>query len=326
VDQRGEGELERIRDESVRNLEEGRLPVEAERRLEALRGRPNFFTSGLTVSEFALSTAHGLRPVSQVMGSCVYHASVQTSWVSTGLGVQPGSIVPAPVISKPWNGARKTALQRLTMEAEQCGADAVVGVHLRRGESEFTPNSVEFIALGTAVRDKARPGDQRGTVLTGLSMQDYWKLLEAGHRVLGLVTSTFAVVCVPTATTQWTRSSGRMMGMGRQNREFSEFSAGIKQAVAGAAAEMREQATGLGAEGIVGVRIDRSHQFVSIRQGGYGGAGPDHREDLIVIVHALGTAIAAGEPRGAAAGEGGGAGGLRIQAVRHLDINRRQSP
>lgn len=47
-------ELERVRAQSLQRLAAGQLPVEAERRLQALRSRPDFFTSDLSVSEFAL--------------------------------------------------------------------------------------------------------------------------------------------------------------------------------------------------------------------------------------------------------------------------------
>jgi hypothetical protein len=69
------GALEQVTEESIRQLDGGGLPVLAERRLAALFGSSaERFTTHLSVSEFALARSAGLRSVSQVMGSCVYHA------------------------------------------------------------------------------------------------------------------------------------------------------------------------------------------------------------------------------------------------------------
>ena len=69
------GVLEQVREDSIRRLDSGGLPVLAERRLAALFGSSaERFTTHLSVSEFALTRSTGLRSVSQVMGSCVYHA------------------------------------------------------------------------------------------------------------------------------------------------------------------------------------------------------------------------------------------------------------
>src|SRR5436853_240358 len=50
----------------------------AEQRLAELREKdPTLFTSDLSVNEFALMARAGLQPVSQVMGSSVYHVGWQ---------------------------------------------------------------------------------------------------------------------------------------------------------------------------------------------------------------------------------------------------------
>ena len=108
-----EDELSRIRQESIDRLDAGRLPLEAEKRLQDIRGRPNFFTSDLSVSEFALGQSLGVRPISQVMGSCVYHAALQA-------GGRTRTYRPAN-LARPWNAARTSALKRLAMEAKLCG-------------------------------------------------------------------------------------------------------------------------------------------------------------------------------------------------------------
>ena len=60
---------------SLAALARGGIPPRAEQRLSELRqqskGDQTLFTSDLSVNEFSLLTATGLRPVTQVMGSSV---------------------------------------------------------------------------------------------------------------------------------------------------------------------------------------------------------------------------------------------------------------
>ncbi len=324
-------EVERVRAESLQRLAEGRLPVEAERRLQALVGRSDFFTSDLSVSEFALVRDCGLQPVSQVMGSCVYHASTRAAQAWTTWNA-PGQIDHEALLARPYNEARRNALARLQLEAQACDADAVVGVRVTRAAGDYEMNSVEFVAIGTAVRVEGRR--EHGTpVLTGLSGNDYWRLAASGHWPVGMLAATEVVSCVPSITTQRGQAFGLLSGIGRVNRELEEFSEAIRTAIHGAVEELGRQATTLGAEGVVGVSIERHQETVEREnpqagsalvygQGfqGYRSPGqPDRREDLLVIVHALGTAIVAGEVAQ------GGTRSLTIEPVRRLDTNRRQA-
>ena len=63
---------------SVASLERGELPLRARQRLgEIGRTGGGLFTSDLSVGEFALLRAIGLRPLAQVMGSSIYHVGWQ---------------------------------------------------------------------------------------------------------------------------------------------------------------------------------------------------------------------------------------------------------
>ncbi len=64
-------------------------------------------------------------------------------------------------ISDAWNLARRRALQRLTEEATEVGADAVVGVSLRRGDHDLGRRTVEYAVNGTAVRVRDAAGARR---------------------------------------------------------------------------------------------------------------------------------------------------------------------
>jgi uncharacterized protein YbjQ (UPF0145 family) len=100
------------------------------------------------------------------------------------------------------------------------------------------------------------------------------------------VTSTSVFYIVPTqqtrrATTGWQRF--------QPNQELTDFTQGVYAAREMALARIDEQASKLGAGGLIGVQIEHD---IAIREVDNGGK----REDLIVTFHILGTAIApAGE-------------------------------
>jgi uncharacterized protein YbjQ (UPF0145 family) len=289
-------ELERVRAESLKRLRRGQLPVEAERRLQALGARPDFFTSDLSVSEFALGRELELRPVSQVMGSCVYHVGLRAD--QAWYGWAPGEIHEVQRATEAWNSARQIALRRLQLEAAECGAGAVVGVEIQHSEKDYAANSVEFTSIGTAVRVPGVKPTPKPS-LTDLSAQEYWLLWRRGYAALGVVGHTSVVGCVPDVQTQRAQQYRRLATAGRVNRELEVFGRGIQAAVSSAVDGMRRGAESLRAAGIVGVRIDRSQVMVERENpsttGTYGRRAPGapaHREDLIVTVHAIGTAVA----------------------------------
>ena len=63
---------------SRRSLEAGGLPLQATRRLseEVAAGHP-LFSSDLSTKEFSLTRSLGYQPLSQVMGSSIYHVGWQ---------------------------------------------------------------------------------------------------------------------------------------------------------------------------------------------------------------------------------------------------------
>jgi len=66
---------------SLHSLQAGGLPTQAKRRLseETAAGHP-LFSSDLSTKEFALTRREGYRPLSQVMGSSIYHVGWQYTW------------------------------------------------------------------------------------------------------------------------------------------------------------------------------------------------------------------------------------------------------
>ncbi|HEX9343583.1 MAG TPA: heavy metal-binding domain-containing protein [Actinomycetota bacterium] len=274
-------------------LERGGLPLKAQQRLAALgsSGGGGFsFTSDLSVNEFALGAAIGLRPLSQVMGSSVYHVGWQQmpgSWGSGwGAGWQPDGISQElGVLSDAWNTARRLAFGRLEQEARLVGAHAVVGVHLTRRQHEWASGSIEYIAVGTAVRIEGAPPAEQ-PALTDLSGQDFWKLWQAGYAPLGVVGASTVFYVMPSWSTQWAQSGG-IFGSGWNNQELGDFTQALYEAREVALGRVTAEARALGAAGVVGVSIDQSEREREVEQNNR------KRTDLIITFHVLGTAIGA---------------------------------
>lgn len=182
--------------ESLARIEQGGISVAAERRLSELRERGGSFTSDLSVNGFALCDKLGLRPLSQVMGSSIYQMGYQSSGQLGSLGPLGSRgplgfggtlMVELETLSQGLNEVRSRALGRLAEEARHVGADAVVGVSTRAGESDLETGSValEHVVVGTAVRREGSNGSQ--PVLTELSVADFAKLVQAGFEPLGIV-------------------------------------------------------------------------------------------------------------------------------------------
>ena len=121
-------------------------------------------------------------------------------------------------ISDAWNLARRRALARLTDEATEVGADAVVGVSLQRADHNLGRRTVEYAVNGTAIRS-ATTTQPAEPVLTDLSVQDYIKLIRAGQEPVGLVATTVAVFASPSRDTRIARARTF-----RSNQELTEIS------------------------------------------------------------------------------------------------------
>jgi len=272
---------EREQAESLARIEQGGIPLAAERRLQALReGARGAFTSDLSVAEFALGEQLRVKPLSQVMGSCVYQIGSQWSYPFQGSYSWDGGLVQELAITEAWNEARTRALSRMGQEAAHVGADAVIGVEVRRGERDWAQGAVEFVMVGTAVRES---GQSRGTpILTDLSLQDYWKLRQAGIEARAFVGSTCCFFVYRGAMAR-----NRQLLAFASNEEIPEYTQGVYAAREVALARLTDQARSAGAEGVVGVSIDHTMEMQEI------GTVGEHLRGLVVTFHVTGTAIGA---------------------------------
>jgi uncharacterized protein YbjQ (UPF0145 family) len=249
------------------------------------------FTSALGTRE-AFAVAHaGFVPIRQVMGAAFFSRSPGRPFGASYRQRRGGHVTrDYRRLSDPYNKARREAVDRLRAEAVACRADAVVGVRVRRGERDWARGLIEFIASGTAVR-APRYEIEDPPLLCTLSGQEVAKLVAYGHWPVGIAGgSTAAYVSTSGAQRRRTRqaSAANWNTFGRvPNQEVPDWSAGLSEAYALAMRHVERDAQEQRADGVVGLELDRSQETIEYEDGMPGGSSLD----LIVTVHALGTAI-----------------------------------
>ncbi len=123
------------------------VPQHGIERLERMRSTGGkFFTSDLSVNEFVLVKAAGFDPLGLVVGTSIYHVGVQVAGWNQNREMD--------VLSQAMYHARELAMTRMEEEADQLGADGVVGVRLDVSRHEWGGELAEFLAIGTAVRHR----------------------------------------------------------------------------------------------------------------------------------------------------------------------------
>jgi uncharacterized protein YbjQ (UPF0145 family) len=233
--------------DALSRIEAGGIPLAAEQRLKALGSDGSLFTSGLSVDEFALLGHVGPRPLAQVLGASVMHVGGQYlpalppyvkrfaspyeyPYDEPSFGQRRAYqwhdtvVCELDTISHAWSEVRRLALNRLSEEALQVGADAVVGVHLTRGEHDWAKGTIDYLLSGTAIR---APGStqQSWPLLSDLSVQEYWRLHGAGYAPAGLIAATAAVFVSASRSTRLQRARSI-----RANQELEELSHGFQLA------------------------------------------------------------------------------------------------
>jgi uncharacterized protein YbjQ (UPF0145 family) len=202
------------------------------------------FSSDLSVSEFVLLGEAGFEPLGFVVGSSIYHIGLQVGRWNQNQELQ--------VLTQAMYNARELAMTRMRAEADQLGADGIVGVSLRIQSYVWGQDVLEFIATGTAVRALAGTGAHRapdGQAFTSdVSAQDFFRLLAAGMVPVSFVLGT----CVYHIAHQSAMQSLRQVG---QNQEMTIFTQGIYEARELALTRMQSEATTAKASGVVGVSV-----------------------------------------------------------------------
>ncbi len=218
------------------------LPQHARERLTSMR-QHHFFTSDLSVNEFLLVKEVGFQPLGLVMGSSIFH-----------VGFHPvrGISEELTTLTQALYHARELAMVRMEEEADALGADGIVAVRLTLTIHQWGSNVIEFLAIGTAVKNAAGEGTWRASngkpFQSDLSGQDFWTLLHAGYRPVGMVMGNCVYFVAPT-----------MQGNYHQNMELTGPTQAFYDARELAMERMQAEAEALGAEGIVGVTVDESN-------------------------------------------------------------------
>jgi uncharacterized protein YbjQ (UPF0145 family) len=249
------------------------MPESARARLKSMEdasGKSRLFTSDLSTSEFLLIKEAGFDPVGMVVGSSIYHVGYQPVFAS-GMGSFAPGFAPGyayedqelTILSQAKYRARELAMGRMEAEAQALGADGVVGVRLDTGEYEWGQDLVEFIAVGTAVRARQNGTSFRtrfGKPFTSdLSGQELRTLLHAGYKPLGLVMGTCVYAAFQNGWDFYQLAglnlSGLTVSVTSVNVEIDQFTQALYSARELAMRRMQTEATELGAEGIVGMRL-----------------------------------------------------------------------
>jgi len=221
----------------------------ARMRKDVARG---FFTSDLSINEFLMVKQAGFEPLGLVLGSSIYHIGFQQSLWNRNQEMS--------VLTQAMYHARELAMTRMEEEADQVGADGIVGVRLDIGRYAWGADMAEFIAVGTAVRHRAgalhrAPNGRPFT--SDLSGQEFSTLLRTGYRPVGMVMGN----CVYHVAHQTLRQAFRQFGT---NQEMPLYTQALYEARELAMGRMQAEAEELQADGIVGTRIQQgSHGWGS---------------------------------------------------------------
>ena len=156
-----------------------------------------------------------------------------------------------------------------------------------RASYSFGNNTAEFIAIGTAVRHRERPGSFKNKAgkpfQSDLSGQDFWMLIRCGYRPLGFVMGN-CVYYVPPSLLQVAATD---------SRELPEYTHALYDARELAIERLQDEAEDLGATGIVGVTVAEREHAWRTDPWNVGNAALTNGEVIELFV--IGTAVGPGE-------------------------------
>jgi uncharacterized protein YbjQ (UPF0145 family) len=218
------------------------IPEAGVERLERMRDR-TLFTSDLSVNEFLLVRSAGFEPLGLVVGSSIYHIGFQASAWNRNQEMT--------VLTQAMYHARELAMSRMEEEADQLGADGIVAVRLDVSRREWGNDLAEFVAIGTAVRHregKLHRAPNGRPFTSDLSGQDFYTLLSAGYRPLGMVMGSCVYHVAHQGVGSWLKRVGR-------NVEMPNFTQALYDARELAMQRMQAEAEAVEAQGVVGVQL-----------------------------------------------------------------------
>jgi uncharacterized protein YbjQ (UPF0145 family) len=235
--------------------------------------------SALTTPEFAAVRSVGFEPVGQVFGAAVYAAGDARGYDCPGARGSGsfGLLVEAMYL------ARQTAVGRMAAECAGLGGHGVVGVRLRRGP--FRLGGLEFTAIGTAVRAPGAAHGRGAPFTSGLSGQDFARLITTGWVPAGLALG------ISIGSRHDDRTTARQTRQWSGNVEVAGWTELVSESRHDARRALEGDVRRLGAEGVViaGMQLRVREQDCPAAAG---------RHDHIVEATITGTAIARFAPAG----------------------------
>ena len=126
-------------------------------------GKP--FTSDLSGQDFWTLLQAGHAPIGLVLGTCVYHVAHQGMFQAMG---NIGQNKEMPNFTQALYEERELAMERMQDEARKVSAEGIVGVQIQEKSHVWGSHTIEFFAVGTAVRKL--PDRQIGTPRMVLSL------------------------------------------------------------------------------------------------------------------------------------------------------------
>jgi len=227
-------------------MTEGIDPVAAERLSHANK----VFTSDLSISEFTVLHNDAFQPLDLVMGVSVFHVGWQPQKLKTSQELT--------TLTQAMYTARHNAVSRMQAEADQLGADGIVGVRLEWRPQGEAGEHIEFIAVGTAVTYTPQPGAWKrpdGHAFTShLDGNEFHLLVQGGWAPRGFVMGTCVYHVAAQGMFQTMAQTGR-------NIEMPQWTQGNYEARESAMSRMQAEAETLGADGVVGVRFNVQNQL-----------------------------------------------------------------
>jgi uncharacterized protein YbjQ (UPF0145 family) len=267
------------------------LPAVAVARMADIRAGGTW-GSALTSGEFAAIRSVGFEPVGQVFGAAVCGVGSAGRYECPGAWAPSREVMAArPAAQLPGRGglgsfgplvqamdqARNKAIERMTTECAALGGDGVVGVRLSRGA--FLLGGQEFTAIGTAVRAPGAAHRQQVPFTSGLSGQDFAKLIMNGWVPAGFVLG------IAMEARHDDRQTARQTRRWSGNAEVAGWTELVNQSRREARRQLEGDVQRSGAEGVVIASMQmRVRERDCPAQAG--------RRDHIVEATLLGTAIA----------------------------------
>lgn len=201
------------------------------------------FTSSADGQELYCQLDCGFHPIKFVFGNVAYSIGIGGGIAGAFRSLARGEITE---YSEIFNTTRHLALERITKEAHEAGANAVVGI-----QTSIIPfrGMQEMVMIGTASRHDALPSAFSKTPITSdLTNEEMWNLIHMGYMPIQLVlgVSVYSVGFVG-GLSAFLKSFGR--------GEISELTTLIYEAREHAIDKLMKDAVRCNADDVVGIKV-----------------------------------------------------------------------